>query len=132
MVEIYTDGASRGNPGPASYAFLILENGEEIERKSGYIGKTTNNRAEYTAVVEALKKANELGKKEVKLYSDSNLLVRQLSGDWKVKSDEIRKLYDKTKKLMKNFEGVEFVQVPRENKRTKIVDGMCNEVLDSR
>ncbi|MFP4115688.1 MAG: ribonuclease HI family protein [Candidatus Aenigmatarchaeota archaeon] len=132
MVEIYTDGASRGNPGPASYAFLILEGGEEIERKSGYIGKTTNNRAEYTAVVEALKKANELGKEEVELYSDSNLLVRQLSGDWKVKSDEIRKLYDKTKKLMKNFEGVEFVQVPRENKRTKIVDGMCNEVLDSR
>lgn len=132
MIEIYTDGASRGNPGPASHAFIILEDGDEIDRGSGYIGKATNNRAEYTAVIEALERVSDITDGEVKVYSDSNLLVRQLSGDWKIKSGKIQKLHDKVKELTENFEGMEFVQVPRENKMTQMVDRMCNEVLDEK
>lgn len=132
MIEIYTDGASRGNPGLASYAFIITEDGKEVERKSGYIGKTTNNRAEYKAVIEALERAKGVGAEEVKVYSDSRLVVNQLEGNWKVKSEEIRPLHKKASELMGKFDEVRLVHVSRENEMTKMVDRMCNRKLDER
>lgn len=131
MIEIYTDGASRGNPGPASYAFLILDSsGNELERRSGFLGETTNNRAEYNAVINALKKASEITQEEAKVYSDSRLVVNQAKGNWKVKSDEIEPLVEEVRDLVENFESVKFIHVSRENEMTRKVDEMCNRKLD--
>lgn len=130
-VRIYTDGASRGNPGPASYAFLIRdEKGREIYRDSEFIGKTTNNRAEYNAVINALKKVLEITQGKVKVYSDSRLVVNQAEGNWKVKSEEIKPLVEEVRSLAEDFESVKFVHVSRENEMIGKVDKMCNQKLD--
>ncbi|MFB6215899.1 MAG: ribonuclease HI family protein, partial [Candidatus Aenigmatarchaeota archaeon] len=128
-LEIYTDGASRGNPGPASYAYLIMKDSEEMTRGSGFLGKTTNNRAEYKAVIEALSKVRSENEKVV-VNSDSRLVVNQMSGKWKVKSQNLQPLHTEVKELAEGFKEVSFNHVPRENKYISIVDGMCNEELD--
>ena len=133
LLKIYTDGASRGNPGPASYGFLLVFDDEGIvHEESGYIGKTTNNRAEYRAVINALEKAKDFHDGKVELYSDSQLLVRQMQGRWKVKSPEIRKLYKIARKRTEKFESVEFKHVSRETKYVSKADSLCNEKLDEK
>jgi len=132
-VKIYTDGASRGNPGPASYAYILTDSGgDEIHRDSGFIGQATNNLAEYTAVFEALKKAKEIDSKEVEIYSDSRLVVNQLKGNWKVKSENLKDLYSKSTQLINGFKEVILEHVPRENRMVEKADRMCNKKLDSK
>lgn len=129
-LEIYTDGASRGNPGPASAAFIIRDRrGNTIRKGSMFLGKTTNNRAEYRAVIKALETAKELSN-AVKVNSDSNLLVRQLRGEWKVKNDEIKSLYKKVKDLEKEFKEIEYIHRNRENEGISKADDLCNQRLD--
>lgn len=128
-ITIYTDGASRGNPGPASYGFVMVRDGAVIEESSGYLGRSTNNRAEYTAVIEALEAAIELGIEAVELFSDSQLMVNQLNGAWRVKDDDLQELYDTVQRLLEEVD-VRFSHVPRENRFVDRADTLCNDRLD--
>ncbi|MEF8726011.1 MAG: ribonuclease HI family protein [Candidatus Bipolaricaulota bacterium] len=130
-LNIYTDGASRGNPGDGAWAYIILDNeGELVAEQAGYIGHTTNNRAEYFAVIRSLQRAKELSPERVHVHSDSQLLVNQVSGNWKVKDEELRRLYSRIKSLEDNFSTVEFSHHPRENTHISKADALCNQCLD--
>lgn len=131
---IYTDGASRGNPGPASYGFTISdEKGDLLYEEGKYIGTTTNNVAEYTAVYEVLKyikKRFSDAPLEIEFYADSKLVVEQLSGRYKIKSPHLKILIEKIKFLSLELGGIIHTHVPRE-KNTK-ADKLANLALDSR
>ena len=128
---IYTDGASRGNPGPASYGFIVLDEKGKLLREEGeYIGQTTNNVAEYTAVLKALewikKKYND--RVEISMFADSKLVAEQLSGRYKIKSPHLKLLIEKIRNLSFDFEDITFSHIPRE-KNTK-ADKLANQALD--
>jgi ribonuclease HI len=134
-IIVYTDGASRGNPGPASIGVIINNaKGQVLKEYSKAIGKTTNNEAEYQAAIFALKKIKALfGKKKVKDYdvlikSDSQLLVSQLTGKYKIKESNIQKLFIQAWNLMIDFGKVDFEYIPRE--QNKLADRLANEALD--
>ena len=132
LLTIHTDGAARGNPGPAAYAYVIQCQGRPPIEEAGTIGETTNNQAEYTALVRALEHALELGPDHrVVVHSDSELMVKQLNGEYRVKNEELRPLYEEAVELRGRFKGaVTFVHVRRgQNKRA---DELCNEVLDGK
>lgn len=127
-MTIHTDGAARGNPGPAAYAFIIEQPGKSDVLEKDRLGETTNNVAEYTALVRALERARELDGKRVHVRSDSELMVKQMKGQYKVRHEGLLPLYEQAKKLVKHFERVTFEHVRREeNKRA---DRLCNEALD--
>ena len=130
---IYTDGASRGNPGPASYGFTISdENGELLYQEGKCIGITTNNVAEYTGVLAALKYVKEkFGNRqlEIELYADSKLVVEQLSGRYKVKSPHLKPIIDQIKILGLELGGAIHGHVPREKNR--LADSLANMAIDS-
>ncbi|MFC1679833.1 ribonuclease HI family protein [Elusimicrobiota bacterium] len=128
-LKIYVDGACRGNPGPASFGVCIQDDsGKTVREERGYIGETTNNVAEYTAMLEALRLAVGMGGTELTVHSDSQLMVRQLMGVYRVKNDRLRTYLLKIQNLRRGFTSVEFVHVPREeNKRA---DRLANEALD--
>ena len=93
----HIDGGSRGNPGPAAAAFVLTDpQGRQLQARAFFIGEATNNVAEYTAIHKALEAAKSLGATQITVYSDSELLVRQLNGQYKVKSDQIRPLFAKS------------------------------------
>lgn len=129
---IYTDGASRGNPGPASYGFTVSDAGGNLLHSKGhYIGITTNNVAEYTAVLEALKFViNEYGVNlSVELYADSKLVAEQLSGRYKVKSLHLKPIIEKIKIMALEIGGVFYTHVPRA--KNAAADKLANLALDS-
>jgi len=127
---IHTDGGSRGNPGPGAIAVVIKdENGKTIEEYSRCIGETTNNRAEYSAILKALELADKLCKKEITIFSDSENTVKQLQGINKVKDKELLKLFNITKEKEKSFEKVTYNHVKRED--NKRADKLVNEALDN-
>ena len=132
-VRIYTDGGSRGNPGSAASAAVLkeLKNGKEgkvIASTTKYLGKDTNNQAEYTAIIIGLQYAKRLGARCVEIYLDSELAARQLTGRYKVKNAEIAKRFLEVKNLLHAFERVTFTHVRRE--RNKEADALVNDVLD--
>ena len=123
------DGGARGNPGPAG-AGIVLEIGEEVVRLGEYIGEATNNVAEYEALLLGLKTAAEMGVTEVEVRSDSQLMVRQLSGQYKVKSPGLVDLYFSAIKLLSGFKRSTLTHVPRgENKEA---DRMANMAIDAK
>lgn len=129
--KIFTDGGSRGNPGPAaSGAVLYSEDDEIIATASKYLGKDTNNQAEYTAIVIGLEKALSLGAETIELCMDSELAVKQLKGEYKVKNPEIAKRFLEVKNLIAQFEYVKIKHVRREF--NKAADALVNKVLDER
>lgn len=128
VVQVHIDGAARGNPGPAAYAFIINGPGTQAVEEKGCLGSTTNNQAEYTALVRALQKAVELGIQRLLVHSDSELLVKQMNGEYRVKNESLRELYDQAKELSRRLERVTFRHVPRE--QNKRADELCNEALD--
>lgn len=132
ILEIYTDGASRSNPGPSSYAFIFKLRGEGIPffEKSEFIGNSTNNIAEYKAILNALKEAKNIRSGAVTVYSDSQLAVKQLSLDWKINKTHLRALANDIWTQMKQFTSIKFIHVKRTNKYVKICDRLCNESLD--
>jgi ribonuclease HI len=126
---IHTDGAARGNPGPAAYAFVITRpDGSVIEAK-GTIGTATNNVAEYSAMIHALERAGQEGADRLTVHSDSELLVKQMRGEYRVKNQDLMELYQEARDLVKGFPGgVEFKHVPRgANERA---DQLANQALD--
>jgi ribonuclease HI len=126
---IFVDGASRGNPGEASYGFAVLDkNGKVIHKESDYIGRATNNVAEYTALLSALEFVLKKGISSVRVCSDSLLLVKQILGEYKVKSEHLGLLNQQIRELLKKFEWFEIQHVPREKNR--LADKLANEALD--
>jgi ribonuclease HI len=128
----YTDGASRGNPGPASYSFLVIRNGAIIHQESGFLGTSTNNVAEYMAVIHALSWLAHATGGHVHIYSDSELVIRQLSGKYAVRKPHLALLYRDVSALSRKFESVTYHSVPRENLYIRQADRLCNEELDRR
>jgi len=129
-LEIYTDGASRGNPGPGAIAFVIKDKkGRILKEHREFIGRCTNNIAEYRALISALKEAGKFGD-EVVCISDSRLVINQLRGEYKVKKRHLKELFGKVKALEKGFRKVEYENVRRTNPEIRKVDRMVNEVLD--
>src|SRR5438874_2135799 len=116
VLTIHTDGASRGNPGEAAFAYVIRQNGQEPIEEAGYLGQITNNQAEYTALVRALEHALELGSHHsVIVHSDSELMVKQMRGEYRVKNADLRPLYEQARDLARQFSaGVTYRHVRRE------------------
>ncbi len=126
---IFTDGGSRGNPGPSSAAYVIkTPHGKKLTAKAFFLGKNTNNYAEYTAVIKALEEALIYKPEKVNLYSDSELLVKQLNGQYKVKSKTIKPLYEKCTDLLHQFPDCRIEHVYREN--NKQADLLANQAMD--
>lgn len=133
---LHTDGGARGNPGPAAIGFVIVKgNGKVLKEHGEYIGKTTNNDAEYQAIIFALKKLKALvGKAKtkqasIKVFTDSELIVRQITGLYKVENANIQKLFLQLWNLKIDFKKVEFEAVRRE--QNKDADRLVNEALDA-
>jgi ribonuclease HI len=128
---VFTDGGSRGNPGPAAIGASIADvDGNELDTISEYIGETTNNVAEYTAVVKALEVARDMGANQVTLKSDSELLIRQLEGRYKVKAVHLQPLFRAARDLLNGFASANIEHVRREgNVRA---DELVNIALDAR
>ncbi len=114
-VIVYTDGASRGNPGPAGIGVMLCTREGEILREiSESIGETTNNVAEYSAVIRGLREALAINARTVVVASDSQLLVRQILGEYKVKNEGLRPLFEEVQRLRRQFAQSGFVHIPRE------------------
>ncbi len=116
-LEIYIDGASKGNPGPSGIGVIICRDGQPIKNISSYIGNTTNNIAEYTALIYALQEALKLGAKNLKINTDSQFLYRQLNKIYKIKNPNILGLYNQVSHLISAFQRVSMNNIPRENNR---------------
>jgi phosphoribosylglycinamide formyltransferase-1 len=128
-IIIYTDGASRGNPGPAAAGFILKDaDGKQLQAKSFFLGRATNNVAEYTAIIKALEAARELGAKQLTIFSDSELLVRQINGTYKVKSEQIRPLFEQAVALVDEFVDCSIKFVPRQ--KNKEADKLVNQALN--
>ena len=126
----YTDGASRGNPGASSYAFIVIKEDIILHKESGFIGIGTNNVAEYMAVVNGLKWLTEITSGIVQVCSDSELVMRQLSGTYTVRKPHLAELYHEVLILSERFTSVTYVSVPRENQYIMQADFLCNQELD--
>ena len=126
---IYCDGGSRGNPGPAGLGAVIYDEDKNILFEiSEYLGVTTNNQAEYKGVLQAIKKAKELKAKELTFYLDSELIVKQMNGQYRVKNRDLIPLYMKIRKYVLEFQKVEFNHVRREY--NKEADALANMAMD--
>ena len=125
-----TDGGARGNPGPAAYAYVLeAEDGTVLAAHGEAIGVATNNVAEYTALVEGLRKAAELQVDEVEVVSDSELLVKQMRGEYRVKNATLRELWDEAGRLARGVGTVTYRAVRREH--NELADRLVNEALDA-
>lgn len=114
LLEIFTDGACSGNPGPAGVGVVISKDGQVIKRVSKFIGLSTNNLAEYTALVYALQEALVLKASEIKVSTDSELLFHQIKGRYKVKNEKLKILFDQAQNLIRGFKRFDFECIPRE------------------
>ncbi len=129
-LTIYSDGASRNNPGEAGAGVYIVPIGEDPVTIARYLGQTTNNIAEYTAAIIALEHAVKLGATSVSLNADSELMVKQLKGLYKVKNEGLKPLHAKAKELIARIGSVEVQYIPRE--KNKEADALANKAIDER
>jgi ribonuclease HI len=128
--RLSTDGGARGNPGPAAYAYVLeAEDGTVLEAHSEVIGVATNNVAEYRALVEGLRKAGALHVDELEVVSDSELVVHQMRGEWKIKNDALRVLWEEAQDLAARIGKVRYTAVRREH--NELADRLVNEALDA-
>jgi ribonuclease HI len=127
---MHIDGASRGNPGPAAYAVVLARPGMPVVEEADTIGKATNNVAEYTALVEGLTLATELGVKKLAIFSDSELMVKQMNGHYQVKNPDLLDLYREAKRLASGFEKMTITHVRREQNAR--ADAIGNDALDGK
>ena len=130
-LRVYSDGASRGNPGISAIAFMIVtEDGRLLKRYSRYVGIRTNNQAEYEALISALESASKLTDQEVTCCMDSELVVKQLNGEYRVRNPTLKTLWLKIQELKQSFRRITFKSVPRTDKHIKKVDRLANQTLD--
>jgi ribonuclease H / adenosylcobalamin/alpha-ribazole phosphatase len=128
--RLSTDGGSRGNPGPAAYGYVLeAEDGTVLDARGEAIGNATNNVAEYSGLIAGLESALERGVEEVEVVSDSELLVKQMRGEYKVKNETLRELVDEAEALERRLKRVTYTAVRREH--NELADRLVNEALDS-
>ncbi len=129
--RLYTDGAARGNPGPAGAgAVIISPDGHIVARIGKFLGDSTNNVAEYMGLILGLKRAKAMGIKELDVFSDSELLVRQLAGEYAVKAEHLKPLHEEAKALLGAFSAIGVRHIPREENAQ--ADAMSNRAIDER
>lgn len=130
QIKLFTDGGSRGNPGPSASSYVLMDMDDHVIKKSGiYQGITTNNQAEYQALKLGLEEAAKIGAREIEVYMDSLLVINQMKGIYKVKNRDLWPIYEATKELAKGFKKVIFNYVPRE--MNKLADAEVNGILDA-
>lgn len=130
QIKLYGDGGSRGNPGPSASGYVLMDMDDNILKKTGvYLGITTNNQAEYQSLKFGLQEALEMGAEEVEVYMDSQLVIRQLSGQYKIKNRDLMPHYEAINDLAKQFKRITFTHVPRE--LNKLADAEVNTTLDA-
>jgi len=130
-VRVYSDGAARGNPGPAGAGAVLVEpSGQVVDRLGKFLGVQTNNFAEYMGLILGLRRARDLAVREVEVFADSELMIRQLGGRYQVKSPSLRPLYEEALLLLNGFSRVKLVHVPRE--MNSAADEMSNRAIDER
>ncbi len=128
-LTIYIDGGSRGNPGPAAAGVVIQDStGQTIFAGGFYLGRATNNVAEYSGLLKGLHHANELGASDLEVVSDSELLVKQMRGEYRVKNEGLKALFGQARALLTPFKSVRFRHVRRE--LNKQADKLVNQALD--
>jgi ribonuclease HI len=128
--RLSTDGGARGNPGPAAYGYVLeSDDGHVLDARGERIGVATNNVAEYSALIAGLRKALELGVTELEVVSDSELLVKQMRGEYKVKNETLRELHREASELASGFAKVAYTAVRRAH--NELSDSLVNEALDS-
>jgi len=133
-IKLFIDGGCRGNPGPGAVAVLVLDasSNDELDRHADCIGTTTNNRAEYSALIKGLNICARRTRRRVTCYTDSQLLVNHMNGTWRLKNDELRELFHKVKQCAQVFEEVVYTHVSRANPYIRKVDHMLNEAFEGR
>jgi ribonuclease HI len=128
--KLSTDGGARGNPGPAAYGYVLeAEDGTVLDARGETIGVATNNVAEYRALIAGLQKAVELGIDELQVVSDSELLVKQMQGEYRVKNEALRELNDEANSLERKLGRVRYKAVRREH--NELADKLVNDALDA-
>jgi ribonuclease HI len=128
--KLSTDGGARGNPGPAAYGYVLEdEDGTVLAAHGERIGIATNNVAEYSALIAGLEKAIELGLDEVEVVSDSELMVKQMRGEYRVKNEALQELWSRARRLAGQVGSVGYTAVRREH--NKLADTLVNEALDA-
>jgi ribonuclease HI len=128
--KLSTDGGARGNPGPAAYGYVLeTDDGTVLDARGETIGIATNNVAEYSGLIAGLRKAVELAVEELEIVSDSELIVRQMTGDYKVKNEALRALFEEASDLADRLPKVRYTAVRREH--NELADRLVNEALDS-
>ena len=132
-IYIHADGGSRGNPGVAAIGIIVLdENGKQIDSYKECIGVKTCNEAEYHALIKALDIAIKYPRCEVNIFMDSELVVKQMNGIYRIRAKNLKPLFFQAKKLEKGFHKITYTHVKRENKNQSIADKLVNEALDAR
>lgn len=120
--DIYVDGASSGNPGPSGVGIVVYDGDEAIIRESEYIGSATNNQAEYIACIKALELSENMNARKITIHSDSQLVVKQLNNEYRIKNEKLYEYYNKIRKLERKFLEVEYKYIPRdENKEADML-----------
>lgn len=133
MICTNSDGGSRGNPGPGAIGVIVRDGGKILAKYTAKIGKfVTNNIAEYEALIKALELASKYTKEDLVCFLDSELVIRQLLGQYKVKKPELLKLFLKVQELQENFRCIQYKHVSRWNRFQILVDEMLNEELDKK
>jgi len=130
-VKIYSDGGARGNPGPSASAAFVFNNSTNdlLKLDAKYLGSGTNNQAEYEGLFLGLKMASKLGARKATCLLDSELVVKQLKGEYKVKDSKMKESKKRVDELIEDFDSVEFVHIPREE--NSFADSLVNLILDS-
>ncbi|HYY65285.1 MAG TPA: ribonuclease HI family protein [Gaiellaceae bacterium] len=128
--KLSTDGGARGNPGPAAYGYVLeADDGTVLDARGETIGVATNNVAEYSGLIAGLRKAVEVGVDELEVVSDSELIVRQMEGEYKVKNEALRALFEEASELADRLPKVRYTSVRRVH--NELADKLVNEALDS-
>jgi len=129
MHKLFTDGGSRGNPGHSGIGIVCLnKDNEKVFKFKKYIGINTNNQAEYVALLQGIKTCVKKGIKNLNCFADSELMVKQLNGEYKMKNAGLKPLYRQVKEMKKSFKSITFNHVPRA--KNKIADSLVNQALD--
>jgi ribonuclease HI len=131
ILKLYVDGASRGNPGEAGAGFyLVDEGGNELLKGMRFLGQMTNNAAEYSALILGLRGALEIGGTSIKIYTDSELVAKQMKGIYTVRNRELRRLHGKAVALLAKFHSYDVISIRRED--NKRADRLANKAIDAR
>lgn len=130
-VRIYTDGGARGNPGPAAFAYLVCTEDDRVLKESdGYIGRATNNEAEYRSLIEALSQARTMGAEEIEVIVDSELVVKQMRGEYRIKAGNLAPLAEEAKRRLSEFRQHSITHAGRDHPMISRTDRLVNEELD--